>query len=199
DDLQGFTFPSRFVLKANHGSGWNYIHHGGLCSRERLIQLARRWMRLNYALIQGEWCYSGIQPRIFCEEYLGRAYSPPVDYKVFCFSGTARFIQAIFDRHTCCNGISYDRELNVLDLRYPDYPRKFAAPVPANPAQMLSIAERLSDGVDFVRVDLYDLGDRVVFGELTNYPGGLLDRFYPQEWDATFGSYWRLPVQKTLI
>jgi hypothetical protein len=35
---------------------------------------------------------------------------------------------------------------------------------------MISIAERLSDGVDFVRVDLYDLGDRVVFGELTNYP-----------------------------
>ena len=46
----------------------------------------------------------------------------------------------------------------------------------------------------FVRVDLYDLENRVLFGELTNYPGGLEAGLYPQEWDATFGSDWRLPV-----
>ena len=63
---------------------------------------------------------------------------------------------------------------------------------------MISIAERLAEGIDFVRVDLYDFKDRVVFGELTNYPGGLESRFHPQhEWESVAGSFWRLPVQKT--
>ena len=35
---------------------------------------------------------------------------------------------------------------------------------------MIRIAETLGAETDFVRVDLYDLGDRVVFGELTNTP-----------------------------
>ena len=41
---------------------------------------------------------------------------------------------------------------------------------------MIEIAERLGEGVDFVRVDLYDVDGRVVFGELTNYPAGGTDR-----------------------
>jgi hypothetical protein len=37
-----------------------------------------------------------------------------------------------------------------------------------------------------------------VFGEMTNYPGGLADRFHPPEWDTIFGSYWYLPGQTIL-
>ncbi len=58
---------------------------------------------------------------------------------------------------------------------------------------MISVAERLSEGLDFVRVDLYDVSNRIVFGELTNYPDAGKERFDPQEWDAPIGSYWRLP------
>ena len=54
---------------------------------------------------------------------------------------------------------------------------------------MVRIAEALGAETDFVRVDLYDLGDRIVFGELTNTPnGGLtgIDRNY-ERW---LGSFW---------
>jgi hypothetical protein len=192
DDLYGFDFPLRFALKANHGSGWNYIHHGGQFNRRRLVQLARRWLNSNYGRISGEWCYKDIQPRVFCEEHLGTDDSSPSDYKFFCFSGTARFIEADFDRYSSHKRNIYDRDWNLLDVQHKYPPKLGAQAAPRNLAQMISIAERLSDGVDFVRVDLYDLGDRVVFGELTNYPAAGMGVFCPQEWDATFGSYWSL-------
>jgi TupA-like ATPgrasp len=57
----------------------------------------------------------------------------------------------------------------------------------------------MSNGVDLVRVDLYDLGDRVVFGELTNYPTSGRERFSPSQWDTTFGSYWQLEPRDTRL
>ncbi|MBN9099980.1 MAG: hypothetical protein J0I49_17980 [Pseudonocardia sp.] len=38
--------------------------------------------------------------------------------------------------------------------------------------EMIQVAERLGAGTDFVRVDLYDIDGRVVFGELTSFPAG---------------------------
>jgi hypothetical protein len=191
NDLCHFDFPLRFALKANHGSTWNYIHHGGSYDLPRVVELFRQWLQRNYAFIRGEWCYANISPRILCEEYLGADDRAPVDYKFFCFSGTVRFVQADFDRHTVHKRNIYDPEWNLLPFRYRQYPPQPDAQRPRNLAQMISIAERLSKGIDFVRVDLYDLGNRVVFGELTNYPEAGTARFYPQEWDATVGSYWR--------
>jgi hypothetical protein len=49
--------------------------------------------------------------------------------------------------------------------------------------------------LDFVRVDLYNVNGRIVFGELTNYPAAGLDPFYPAEFDAVFGSKWRVPAR----
>ncbi len=194
DDLYTFEFPSRFVLKANHGSGWNYIHHGPRApNRDALARLGRLWLNSNYALQQGEWCYSDVPPKLFCEENLAPDSADLINYRFYCFSGTARFIQLDFDLHTFHKRNIYDRDWTRLDVQYNRYPPHPDPPVPPpNLAQMISIAERLSHGVDFVRVDLYDLGDRVVFGELTNYPSAGNGRFHPQTWDGIFGSYWRL-------
>ena len=58
---------------------------------------------------------------------------------------------------------------------------------------MLEIAEALGAGVDFVRVDLYCLERRVVFGELTNYPLAGRAAFEPAEFDRWLGGWWTLP------
>ena len=55
---------------------------------------------------------------------------------------------------------------------------------------MLEIARKLSEGSDYVRVDLYNVGGRVVFGELTNYPHAGYLRFDPPKWEEIFGAYW---------
>jgi hypothetical protein len=58
---------------------------------------------------------------------------------------------------------------------------------------MIAVAESLAAGTDFVRVDLYLLPDRIVFGELTSYPAGGHSPFSPESWDAVFGSHWTVP------
>lgn len=46
-------------------------------------------------------------------------------------------------------------------------------------------------GSDFIRVDLYNIDGRIIFGELTNYPGVGLDKFHPSSWDMKLGNYWK--------
>jgi hypothetical protein len=62
---------------------------------------------------------------------------------------------------------------------------------------MVHIAETLGRETDFVRVELYDIAGRIVFGELTNYPGGLWGPndppFSPASFDAELGGYWTVP------
>ena len=64
---------------------------------------------------------------------------------------------------------------------------------------MLEIASRLSAAFEFCRVDLYLLNDReIVFGEVTLYPGGGYERFFPLKWDFTLGALWNLGSQPLL-
>jgi hypothetical protein len=58
---------------------------------------------------------------------------------------------------------------------------------------MIEVAEALGAETDMVRVDLYDLDGRVVFGELTSYPLGGRLRFDPPEFDRILGQWWDPP------
>ncbi len=58
---------------------------------------------------------------------------------------------------------------------------------------MVELAEALAEGFDFVRVDLYNIDGRIVFGELTNYPYGGMAPFDPPEFDDVLGAKWTLP------
>jgi len=60
------------------------------------------------------------------------------------------------------------------------------------------VARRLSQGIDFVRVDLYDLDDRVVFGEMTLYPASGRGGFDPPSFGRAVGDMWRLPPLRVL-
>jgi hypothetical protein len=56
---------------------------------------------------------------------------------------------------------------------------------------MVHIAETLGQETDFVRVDLYDIDGRVVFGEITSYPAAASQHLYPESLEL--GQYWTLP------
>ena len=66
-------------------------------------------------------------------------------------------------------------------------------PLPAKPqklGEMIRVAEALADGLDFVRVDLYSLPDRIVFGEMTHYPSNGQGRFDPPDVDRWLADCW---------
>ena len=63
---------------------------------------------------------------------------------------------------------------------------------PESLSKMILLAEILAKDFRYVRVDLYNLINKVYFGELTFSPGAGFCRFKPHEWDRKFGNKLKL-------
>ena len=69
--------------------------------------------------------------------------------------------------------------------------------------EMIAVAERLAEGIDHVRVDLYEINGRIYFSELTPYvdsghafqyeAAAKFDLYPPYDRDEEIGSMWALP------
>ena len=66
-------------------------------------------------------------------------------------------------------------------------------PAPKHLKEMLEYARILSKEFRFVRVDLYDTSEGVLFGELTFSHFSGFEPMEPMEWDDKFGSWLTLP------
>jgi hypothetical protein len=216
-DLLTIDLPVAYVVKPTHGSGaavivsegalpdttlsadpgsWEYRHvRPEALDRRHLAWLAEGWTAQLYG--QGpnrEWAYGQVPRQIIVEELLtGPGGGIPDDLKFFVFHGSCRYIQIDSGRFARRTQDFFDTDWNHLPLSGGP---PWAAQPPPRPAQletMIALAERLGSETDFVRVDLYDLGDRIVFGELTSYPAGGHSPFEPIRFDAEFGASWRVP------
>jgi hypothetical protein len=192
-DLDFSRFPDRFVVKATHGSGWNVIVVDKYRADERAIRKqCAIWLKMNYYDLGREWCYKHIPPRILVEAFIGDASGKvPLDFKFFCFDGIPRFIQVDFDRFEHHTRNLYDTSWNQVPCKLHYDNNEQGCPMPSNLDEMLAVAENLAYGLDFVRVDLYSVHNRVYFGEMTHYPGNGFERFDPAWYDAYFGSFWK--------
>ena len=76
----------------------------------------------------------------------------------------------------------------------PDFDRYVA--LPRLKDDMIALAEKLSAGYPFLRVDFYEIGQQIYFGELTFFPASGFGQFEPKEWDYTLGSWIPLPNVK---
>ena len=109
--------------------------------------------------------------------------------RFWCFHGRPEVIQIDSRLHNI--NPFYDPNWKKLDLRYRNGADIVAidVPKPANLDEMLSVALSLSDGIDFVRVDLYNIHSKIYFGEMTFTPvAGTLK--LPEKWDRFFGDKW---------
>ena len=187
------ALPRAFVLKANHGSGWNcLVEDKTKIRRAELVRLGKRWLRSDFTIVGREWAYRDIRRALYAEELLeSERHTAPPDYKLFVFGGRVRLIQIDRDRFTRHTQALYDEHWNFIEgtvagLQGPQ------VPAPASLATMIDAARALSSGVDFLRVDLYDIGGKVYFGELTSSPNKGMSPFRPPSLDRRLGS-WFVP------
>jgi TupA-like ATPgrasp len=196
DEIDWGKLPRRFVIKTNHGSGMYILvlDKSGVDVSAAAAQL-NAWIAINFYDRFLEWAYRDIRPAIFIEEMLTEeSGAMAANWKFFTFDGRAEFLRVDLDWLGQPRINNYDRRLNRLPFRGRYQPNSPIDPkFPENIDLMFSLADRLGSGLDFIRVDMYNLNGRIVFGELTNYPGVGLDPFYPAEFDEVFGSKWRLP------
>jgi hypothetical protein len=211
ETLTSLDLPREFVLKASHGSGgmifvgnhaplnlrlpqqlvdWPRLHvHPERLDWDRLVNLSRYWLTLRYQPYY-EWAYRRLRPHILIEELLVSDWDMPFEYKFYVFHGSVQFVNVPVGRFGDTRVDMYSRGWEHQNVRL-SHPNGSTVPPPARLDEMITVAERLAGDIDFVRVDLYDVGDRIVFGEMTVYPNAGLGEFDPPEFDEKLGAFWR--------
>jgi hypothetical protein len=190
-DLKLDQLPDAFVIKMTHGSNWNIIcpDKSKLKWDSEQIKL-RGWQKENFYFHTREWAYKQVKPRIIVEKYLDGDHGAGTslsEYKFYCFNGKPVTILLARDRFTDLRVNFYDLEWNLMPWRRKSPNASVNIPKPGRLGEMLEVARKLSEGLFFARIDLYDVQDKIIFGEVTLYPESGFGRFYPDEADLALG------------
>jgi len=192
EDIDFTKMPNQFVLKCTHDSGGLVICKDkdklDLESAKRKI---KRSLKCNFYWVCREWPYKNVKPRIIAEKYMqdGANDCLPV-YKVFCFNGEPKIIQAIQnDKHENESIDYFDTDWNLLKMKQ-NYPNS-SVPLgkPDKLSEMVDLARTLSEGHSFLRVDFYVINGEVYFSEFTFYSDAGMAKFEPEEWDVKLGEW----------
>lgn len=194
DDTKSIDFqklPEKYVLKCNHGCGYNIIcsNRSEMVERDIVLQL-NKWLNEDFSLNVLEPQYKNIERKIIAEKYLGNEI---LDYKFFCFSGKPEYMYISRvtpnsnGRFKChfwkCDGrpaeFTRTDELFFEEDEKPELPKAFD--------EMKNIASVLSKDFPFVRVDLFYVEGKIYFSELTFTPAAGMMPLEPKEWDRKLG------------
>ena len=194
DEIDLAKLPDQFILKATHGSGWNFI-----CRDKASFDLpAKRkimnaWLKQNLYIYGREWNYKEQPPRLIAEPLMDD--KPLVDYKFLCFNGVCRALTVNHDDDSTHYIDFYDSDWNLIPEMKADIAdhSKKIMPKPDRFEEMKTIAEQLAAPFPFVRVDLYDIRGEIYFGEMTFFPGSGFWKITPSSYDKTFGAWLTLP------
>ena len=201
DDIDFDILPDKFILKTTNGS-----HTLIKCEDKKTFDKKEarkkfsKWLKISPYNTYREWAYKNVEPRIIAEKYMVDGSNKELtDYKFFCFNGRAAYCQVIADRSIDETIDFYDRDWVHQEFVGLNPRVKNALQTQAKPygySDMVRIAEKLSEGIPFVRVDLYFINGRIYFGEMTFYPAAGEGAFTPEIWNRRLGDMIVLPAKK---
>jgi hypothetical protein len=195
DEIDFDALPNSFVLKTTHASGTNIIcrDKSGLNIKE-VKQTLKYWLKSSYYLRNREWPYKNIKKRIVCEKFLEPKNNEPLyDYKLFCFDGKVKYILVDIHISNKLRRAFYNTkwEKQPFSIKYDIIEEEI--PRPERLDEMIKYAEILSENEPFLRIDFYYFDKKIVFGEITMYPGNGYNGFIPEKYDYHFGQLLKLP------
>ena len=200
EEIDFDALPEQYVLKCTHDSGGLVIcRDKANLNKEEAIEKLRKSLKSTYFWRNREWPYKNVKPRIIAEKYMEdstkRMYVAEIkglmDYKFYCFNGVAKYLYVSkgLENHSTAR-ISF----LTMDWQFASFVRSDFAPfdtLPEKPSrfdEMVKIANRLSEGHAFLRVDLYQINGQLYFSELTFHPCSGMMPFKPKEWDEKLGN-----------
>lgn len=203
DEIDFEALPDQFVLKCNHNSGT------GMCickdksklDIEKVKKELRKGLAQDYYLTGREWPYKNVPRKIICEQYMEDSSQKDslTDYKFFCFNGVADCVMVCLDRFSGDTKFYFfdkNWKLKRMNIRGKNAPEGFTIPKPSCMDEMFRIAEQLSEGLSFSRIDLYECNGKIYFGEITFFPDSGFDANLLPETDQYFGEMIDLSVVK---
>jgi len=187
------TLDGEYIIKCNHHSGPHFIvERNEKPDRKLIVGALKEQLKYDYGILKHEWAYKKIKNKMIVVERLLRDEEGnlPKDYKLHMVRGECAFIQVDFDRFTDHSRTLYDKDWQFIPATL-KFKQGRDEPKPANLEKMLTLAKELSSGFDYLRVDLYRVGEKIYLGELTHYPGSGREKFTPEAFDFELGKYWK--------
>ena len=193
DDIEFDSLPNAFVLKCTHDSGGLVI-----CKNKKDFNISEakkkieQCLKFNFYWHGREWPYKDVKPRIIAEPYIvDKELTELRDYKFFCFSGRVKLLKIDFNRFTNHQANYYSRDCKLLPVGETalPYDAKKEIKFPSQYEKMVSLAEKLSTDIPFVRVDFYQANEKVLFGEITFYPTSGFGKWSDDNYDVLFGEW----------
>lgn len=195
------NLPRQFVLKANHGSGWNIVvKDKNSLNYKDAEKKFNGWMNKNFAFQYGfELHYMNIEHRIIAEPYIGEIDGDIFDYRFFCFNGIPTYIWVDSGSGTPNHKRNiYDINWNLQNYKV-NYPHiDIMPPRPKKLNEMIILAQKLSKDFSFVRVDFYYVNDIIYFGEMTFTPQSGVGIWEDQNQDLHYGELLNLPPKSPI-
>ena len=199
EDVNFEILPEQFVMKCNHDSGSvKIINNKSKIDHNELAKFFKSRLKINSYTIGREYPYKNIKPMIMAEKYMVPKGSSDInDYKFFCFNGKPEIMFIATDRSTDVKFDFFDMNFNHLDIEniHPQAGKTIEKPKLFE--EMKEIASKLSQGMKFVRIDLYEIEGKVYFGEFTFFHGGGFWLFKPDEWERKLGDWIEIDNYKT--
>lgn len=196
DNVEQIKFdelPNSFIIKLTNGSGANLIvddkRNADINTIKNQVQ---KWLEKRAVNYGREWGYYDVETKIIIERLLERDDNNDLpDYKFFCFNGKVKYLYTMVDyvdNHSEGKCSFFTPDFEKLPYRRSEYaPIDRELKKPENFDQMVTIAEKLSEDFPHVRVDLYNIDGKILFGELTFYNASGYTVFTPDEFDFILG------------
>ena len=200
DELSLKDIPSNCAIKTNHASARNIIIKNGkiIGGNIRNLDLVKDWDLIKQRLkkwlepfiILKEPQYKYIEPKIYIEELMDPS---PVEMRLFVIYGKVKMLYMVDNTiYPSCRQY-LDTNWNPIDCYdnvYKICHRKVDKP--NNWRDVIKIAEKLSDNIDFVRIDLYLHNGNILAGEYTLTPDAGKAKIIPEKWDKYLSDDWKI-------
>lgn len=190
DEIDITNLPNSFVLKCNNGSGdVMIIKEKSRANTLEIKEYFRKQMSRDFGRTSSEPHYQRIRPLIIAETFLDTKLqstesSSLIDYKFWCFNGKVDRIFVCMNRTKQHFTVDlYNTQWQqiaegnlIFDKHHLQAKTKLAKPV--NFDKMMSIASEISHGFPQMRIDFYEVDNKVYIGELTlTSQAGRMDYF----------------------
>ena len=192
------ALPDEFVLKLSNGSGTNLlVEDKAKLDIEQVRKSFRDFDAQRESSAGREWVYRGERDAVIVAEALLKDPDRPqgdlCDYKILCFNGNPEYVVYDTDRFTEHKRNIYDTQWNDLRIGSDCPCIDGDIPKPDTLEEMLEIARILSADFPAARIDLYSIGGKVYFGEITFFPWSGYVNFDPDSFDFDLGKKFVLP------
>lgn len=207
NEIDWNNLPDKFVLKANNGCGDITIcENKSKLNRQELIGYYNALLKEQFGVQTGQLHYKKIKPCVIAEELLDASKqqitsTSLVDYKVWCFNGVPYYIFVVLNRR---KGFAQQMLYDIDWVAHPEYLvttshfelYEGVIPKPSNLTKMLKYASILSEGSSQMRVDMYEVDNKIYFGELTLTSACGYMNYFSEEFLEILGSKVILPIDK---